>query len=84
MDREVWSAALLLLIGNVVIYVPGLAWLQVWLTGHGLSVSVWGRRTRALRLGRSHQASSSRQRSFPLLGGSSAEPACGRPKWLHR
>jgi len=41
MDREVWSAALLLLIGNVVIYVPGLAWLQLWLTGHGLSVSVW-------------------------------------------
>jgi biotin transport system substrate-specific component len=41
MDREVWSAALLLLVGNVVLYVPGLLWLQFWLSGHGITTSVW-------------------------------------------
>jgi biotin transport system substrate-specific component len=41
MDREIWSAALLLLIGNVVIYIPGLLWLQFWLTGHGVPSPVW-------------------------------------------
>ncbi|MPZ15802.1 MAG: biotin transporter BioY [Chloroflexi bacterium] len=41
MDREVWSAALLLLVGNVVVYIPGLIWLQLWLTAHGLPASVW-------------------------------------------
>ena len=34
MDREVWSAALLLLVGNLVLYVPGLLWLQIWLLQH--------------------------------------------------
>ena len=41
MDRAPWSAALLLLVGNVVLYVPGLIWLQMWLTAHGLPTSVW-------------------------------------------
>src|SRR5438045_2568511 len=41
MDREVWSAALLLLIGNVVLYIPGLLWLQFWLSGHGVQTPVW-------------------------------------------
>ena len=41
MDREVWSAALLLLVGNVVLYIPGLLWLQFWLTGHGTPTSAW-------------------------------------------
>lgn len=41
MDREVWSAALLLLVGNVVLYIPGLLWLQFWLTGHGVPTPVW-------------------------------------------
>lgn len=41
MDREVWSAALLLLVGNVVLYIPGLLWLQFWLTGHGIPTPVW-------------------------------------------
>ncbi len=41
MDREVWSAALLLLVGNVVLYIPGLLWLHFWLVGHGVPVSVW-------------------------------------------
>ena len=41
MDREVWSAGLLLLVGNVVLYVPGLLWLQFWLTGHGAPTSAW-------------------------------------------
>ena len=40
-DREVWSAALLLLVGNIVLYVPGLLWLQFWLTAHGAPTSVW-------------------------------------------
>ena len=41
MDREVWSAALLLLVGNIVLYVPGLLWLNFWLTGHGVQTPVW-------------------------------------------
>jgi biotin transport system substrate-specific component len=41
MDREVWSAALLLLVGNIVLYIPGLLWLQLWLTGHAVPTSVW-------------------------------------------
>ena len=39
MDRDIWSAALLLLIGNVVIYVPGLLWLHFWLSSHGVQTS---------------------------------------------
>ena len=39
MDREVWSAGLLLLVGNIVLYVPGLVWLQFWLTNHGAPTS---------------------------------------------
>jgi len=41
MDRAPWSSVLLLLVGNVVLYVPGLVWLQMWLTAHGLEMSVW-------------------------------------------
>jgi biotin transport system substrate-specific component len=41
MDRDVLSAAALLLVGNLVLYIPGLAWLQFWLTSHGLDTSVW-------------------------------------------
>jgi biotin transport system substrate-specific component len=41
MDRDVLSAAALLLVGNLVLYVPGLAWLQLWFTSHGLDMSVW-------------------------------------------
>jgi len=41
MDREVWSAALLLLVGNVVLYVPGLVWLQIWLASHAVPASAW-------------------------------------------
>jgi biotin transport system substrate-specific component len=41
MDRAPWSAALMLLVGNVVLYVPGLIWLQMWLTAHGVPSSVW-------------------------------------------
>jgi len=41
MDREVWSASLLLLVGNVLLYLPGLIWLQIWLTAHALPTSVW-------------------------------------------
>ena len=33
--------ALLLLIGNVVLYIPGLLWLQFWLSGHGVQTPVW-------------------------------------------
>ena len=36
-----WSAALLLFIGNVVLYIPGLLWLQFWLSGHGVQTPVW-------------------------------------------
>lgn len=41
MDREVWSAALLLLVGNVLLYVPGLIWLHLWLTSHAVPTTVW-------------------------------------------
>lgn len=41
MDRKVWSAAALLLVGNVLLYVPGLIWLHLWLTAHEVPVSVW-------------------------------------------
>lgn len=41
MDREVWSAALLLLVGNVLLYIPGLIWLNLWLAAHEVPVSVW-------------------------------------------
>jgi biotin transport system substrate-specific component len=41
MDREVWSAALLLLVGNIALYIPGLLWLQFWLSGHGVQTTVW-------------------------------------------
>jgi biotin transport system substrate-specific component len=42
MDREIWSAALLLLIGNLVLYVPGLLWLQIWLSAHAQAAAAAG------------------------------------------
>ncbi len=42
MDREVWSAALLLLVGNVVLYIPGLLWLQLWLNVHAEAAATLG------------------------------------------
>lgn len=41
MDRAPWSTVLLLLAGNVVLYVPGLLWLSIWAPAHGLTQSVW-------------------------------------------
>jgi biotin transport system substrate-specific component len=40
MDREILTAALVLLAGNIILYIPGLLWLQVWFSGHGLDRSV--------------------------------------------
>jgi biotin transport system substrate-specific component len=41
MDRAPWSAAMLLLVGNIVLFVPGLIWLQMWLTAHAVPSTVW-------------------------------------------
>ena len=32
---------LLMFVGNVILYVPGLIWLQMWLTAHEVPASVW-------------------------------------------
>lgn len=41
LDRAPWGTALMLLAGNVVLYFPGLLWLNVWAPAHGLTQSVW-------------------------------------------
>ena len=41
MSRAPSKMVLLLLVGNVVLYVPGLIWLQMWLTAHAVPASVW-------------------------------------------
>jgi biotin transport system substrate-specific component len=41
MSRNPLRMALLMLVGNVLIYVPGLIWLQLWLIGHEVPASVW-------------------------------------------
>ena len=40
-DRAPWSTVLMLLVGNVVLYAPGLLWLSFWLPAHGAAASVW-------------------------------------------
>ena len=40
-DHAPWSTLLVLLVGNLVIYVPGLLWLSTWLASHGVTASVW-------------------------------------------
>jgi biotin transport system substrate-specific component len=34
MDRKAWSTVLLMVAGNVVLYIPGLIWLSFWLSWH--------------------------------------------------
>lgn len=41
LDRLPGHIVLMLLAGNVVLYVPGLLWLHFWLIGHGVPISVW-------------------------------------------
>lgn len=40
-DRAPWAAVLMLVVGNVVIYGPGLLWLNFWLGMHGVAATVW-------------------------------------------
>lgn len=41
LDRNPRRMLLLMLIGNLVIYVPGLLWLQWWLTAHQVPATAW-------------------------------------------
>lgn len=41
MDRAPSRMLVLMLVGNVVLYVPGLLWLQMWLTAHEVALSAW-------------------------------------------
>lgn len=41
MSRFPAHMVLLMLVGNVVLYVPGLIWLHLWLTAHQVPVAVW-------------------------------------------
>ncbi len=41
MSRSPLRMAALMLVGNVVLYIPGLVWLHSWLTLHEVPVTVW-------------------------------------------